>query len=175
MSNYDIVIKYREFMKERKEKMMNNEKIVEKYRMAKESDRAQRLRDLADENHCNVQTIKDILLANGVEYDELPQKGRPKSEKKVIQAQMPYEPPKPKREAVETVEITLTPEKVENDPIMKEDNSTLNKMIAELNEKIQPLQDEIERKQKQLEVMLNAYAALKELETLENGEHNGAY
>lgn len=148
MSNADIVIKYREFMKERKEKMMDAEKIVSRYRMAKESDRAQRLRELADANHCNVQEIKNILLANGVSEDELTGKKKAIVEKKEI---LPY----------------FAFEQNMNDMI-----NTLNEQANNLQSEIDRLQEEINKKNKMLEATTNAYAALIELNALRLGSNN---
>lgn len=100
---------------------MNDEHIVLRYRSAKESDRKQRLIELADDNHCSVKTIKDILLANGVDEDELPRgKGRPKTRKPGEISHIPVveptekrliEPPKP--------EIKLPEKKAEEAPLVK--------------------------------------------------------
>ena len=125
--------------------MMTDEQIVSKYRMAKESDRKQRLRDLADANHCNVQEIKNILLANGVSEDEIPGK---------------------KKSVVATKEILpyFVFEQNMNDMI-----NTLNEQSNNLQSEIDRLQEEINKKNKMLEAVTNAYAALKELETLQKG------
>lgn len=100
---------------------MRDEHIVLRYRSAKENDRKQRLIELADENHCSVQTIKDILLANDVPMDELPRgKGRPRKNKAEEITNIPVveptekrliEPPKP--------EIKLPEPKAEEVPLVK--------------------------------------------------------
>ena len=99
----------------------SDEHIVLRYRSAKENDRKQRLIELADENHCSVQTIKDILLANDVPMDELPRgKGRPRKNKAEEITNIPVveptekrliEPPKP--------EIKLPEPKAEEVPLVK--------------------------------------------------------